>query len=156
MELKLETSIDKPPQEIYQFLLDKENIGLWLSNFKQYISISGDEDEEGSKAWYIFYFNKTSFKFEQEILKLIPNQRINYILRHPYVDIDFDIRLVEQKEESTKVMMTADYQSKSPVFNIYWLIRSGHLKKRHARDLHNLKLLCSKLISEFEIPEENQ
>ena len=156
MEIQLETNIDKPPQEIYEFLLDKENIGLWLSNFKQYKSISGDGDEVGDRAWYFFYFNKANFKFEQELTNLIPDRQIEFVLRHPYVDINFDIQIKPEEAEHSMVRLTTNYLPKSPLFNLYWFARSGHLRKRHARDLNNLHVLLSGLEPVFEIPQEDQ
>jgi|GEM_PF-3531218 len=147
MEVSVETVVDQPPSIVYDFLLDKENFSLWLSGFTQYITISGDDDEVGGKAWFVFLWNKSRLKFLQENLALQSPHLIEMILRHKYVDVMLKIEITAKEEDRSIVNLTATYQPNSILFNLYWLFNARKVRHRHERDLNQLKVALHKISS---------
>ncbi len=143
MNFEAETSIDKPPREVYDFLLDKENLILWLTRFNQYITISGESDEKGSEAWYIFGFRNTKVKFHTRILELIVPTLIHTQLENKWVNILLKVEISEEAKHRSNVNFSAEYFPKTFLFRLYWLLNSRAIKKRHKRDLNNLKQVIS-------------
>lgn len=138
MNIEAETTLDKPPQVVYDFLLDKENLILWLTRFNQYINISGEADELGSEAWYIFGYRNTKVKFYTRVLSLNVNQSIHTLLKNKWVKIILKVNLYNAGENGTLLRMNAEYIPRTLLFRLYWILNSHALRRRHQNDMYNL------------------
>ncbi len=76
MECSSSQEISKPPSEIFPFLYAWENLPLWITEFKRFEPLTGEEGEVGSTSWIHLNYGSTSFRMKQEILQCEDDQAL--------------------------------------------------------------------------------
>jgi len=69
MEYTVETTIQKPLQEVLEQYHQSSNYMKWMPGIKSYKNTKGTQREEGSKSVYEFTMNGRDFTIEETIIK---------------------------------------------------------------------------------------
>ncbi len=145
--MKIETvvEIDKPPSEVYDFLLDEENLILWLKNFVRLEHIDGDPGQVGSISKYIYDENGRTVEFVEEIITNKKNEFREVILRNKFIEINLSNKLKQTKKNNTRLTVTSELNPKSLFYKLTTYISKRRIMKRQAEDIGRLKNAIEKL-----------
>lgn len=93
MECSSSQEISKPPSEIFPFLYAWENLPLWITEFKRFEPISGEEGEIGSFSWVHLTYGSYSFKMKQEIINCVDDHALDVTWSNSFLQIhrSFDV-----------------------------------------------------------------
>ena len=145
--MKIETvvEIDKPPSEVYDFLMDEENLILWIKNFARFEHIDGEQGQVGSTSKYTYDENGKTVEFIEEIVVNEENELIEGILRNKSAEIKITNRLLETKKNYTQLTVTSDIHPKSFLYKVKVMFSKRKLVKRQNENINRLKKAVEKL-----------
>lgn len=145
--MKIETvvEIDKPPSEVYDFLMDEENLILWIKNFVRLEHINGEPGEVGSTSKHIYDENGRIVEFIEEIISNEANQLLESIIRNKFIEITITNRLQEINKNNTQLTVTSELNPKSFFYKLMTFLSKKKLTNRQAEDIDRLKKAIEKL-----------
>jgi len=145
--MKLETvvEIDKPPSEVYDFLMNEENLILWIKNFVRYEHIDGEQGQVGSTSKHIYDENGRTVEFIEEIISNEANQLVESRLDNGFVQMTITNRLQELKDNNTQLIVTSELNPKSFFYKMMVFFSKRKIVKRQKEDIARLKKAIEKL-----------
>jgi uncharacterized membrane protein len=139
--MKIENSIeiDQPPPVVFDFLMDEENLPLWLTNFIRIEHISGEPGEVGCTSKHVYNENGRVIELMEEITAVKKNQMV----AAKYVGAQFDMEVIyhlkSAGENGTQLHLSSDITSKGFFMKIMTPFIKKSIQKRGIQDLVNLK-----------------
>ena len=145
--MKLETAleINKPPSEVYAFLLDEENLSLWIDGFVRLERISGEDGAIGSISKHIYNEKGRVIERIEEITANVEDELLEGILKGDRLNILIRNQLKPIGEGHTKLLVEVEVQPKSLFYKLFLPFFRGGMLKRQESDLQRLKEVVEKL-----------
>ncbi len=145
--MKIETivEIDKPPSEVYDFMMDEENLILWIKNFIRLEHIDGEPGQVGSTSRHIYDEDGRKVEFVEEITANKKNELVKSILRNKLVEITITNKIRPTKKNYTKLTVTSKLVTKNLFYRIVTIFSKRKMINRQIEDLGRLKKAIEKL-----------
>jgi uncharacterized membrane protein len=145
--MKIETviEIDKPPSEVYDFLMDEENLILWIKNFVRMEQLDGETRRVGSTSKHVYDENGRTVEYIEEIIINEENKLIEGILRNKSAEITITNSLKKTKKNYTQLTVTSKLHPKSFFYKIMTLFSKRKMINRQKEDIGRLKKAIEKL-----------
>lgn len=139
--MKIENSIDidQPPSVVYEFLMDEENLPLWLTNFVRLERISENQGEVGTLSKHIYNENGRIVELIEEIKNLQPNTLTEAEYSHPNFTMYITNRLTPVAENATRLTVSSSIRLHSFIMRLSSFFVRKAIDKRNKQDLVNLK-----------------
>ena len=145
--MKIETvvEIDKPPSEVYDFLMDEENLILWIKNFVRIEHLEGEPGKVGSTSKHFYDENGRIVEFVEEIIANEENKLFEGILRNKFVEITIRNILKPTKKNNTQLTVISELNPKSFFYKLMILFSKKKMINRQEEDVMRLKEAIEKL-----------
>lgn len=145
--MKIETvvEIDKPPSEVYDFMMDEENLILWIKNFIRLEHIDGEPGQVGSTSKHIYDEDGRTVEFVEEITTNKESELVEGILRNKLVEITITNKIRPTKNNYTQLTVTSEIAPKSFFYKIVTIFSKRKMIRRQTEDLRRLKKAIEKL-----------
>lgn len=153
MEIESTIQITEPPSKVYAFLIDSENLPLWINNHVRAKPIKGEPGEKDSLSKHYFSRKELMIETTLEITESIPEHKIQGKLIHDGFEIDLCITL-EPLEDGTNVHLNLDYNPRALVYKLFFGFNKKKIAKSQYQNLVRLKDSVEAL-SESEWEEDN-
>lgn len=139
MKIEHSIEIDQPPPVVFEFLMEEENLPLWLTNFIRIEHTSGEPGEVGSTSKHVYNENGRMIELMEEITGIKKNQMVSA----KYVGAQFDMEVIYHLkpvgETGTQLTLSSDITSKGFFMKIVEPFVKKSIQKRGLQDLVNLK-----------------
>jgi hypothetical protein len=145
MKIENVVEIDKPPSEVYDFLMDEENLTLWIKNFVRLEHLEGEPGEVGSISKHIYDEDGRTVEFVEEIIANEKNELLTGILRNRFVEITINNKIKSIKKNYCQLTVTSELVPKSFFYKIMFLFSKKKMIKRQTEDIGRLKKAIEKL-----------
>ena len=145
--MKIETvvEIDKPPSEVYDFMMDEENLILWIKNFIRLEHIDGEPGKVGSTSKHVYDEDGRIVEFIEEITANKENEFLEGVLRNKFVEITISNEIKPTKKNYTQLTVTSELVPKNLLYRIVTIFSKRKLINRQTEDLGRLKRAIEKL-----------
>ncbi len=145
--MKIETvvEIDKPPSEVYDFMVDEENLILWIKNFIRLEHIDGEPGQVGSTSKHVYDEDGRIVEFIEEITANKENEFLEGVLRNKFVEITISNEIKPTKKNYTQLTVTSELVPKNLLYRIVTIFSKRKLINRQTEDLGRLKRAIEKL-----------
>lgn len=139
--MKIDTSVDiaQPPSVVYDFLLDEENLPLWLTNFIRWEEISGEPGEVGAVSRHVYNENGRTIELMEEITVLDKDRKLEARYTGNSFDMELAYRLEEAPDNGTRLRLLATIFPKSLFFKLTRPFFRSNMEKRFKNDFEKLK-----------------
>lgn len=150
--MKVETTVDisKPPSEVYEFLLEEENLALWIKDFIKLERLEGLSGEVGSKARHIYIEKSKQVSFIEEIKVVKSASLLESELRNEYMNILISNHLHQLEEDRTRLKVISVWTPQTLLHHIKLFFSKKKKIKRQQEDLQRLKDAIEALGVNFE------
>lgn len=139
MTIESNIEISQPPSVVYEFMMDEENLPLWLTNFVRMETISGEPGEVGSISKHFYNERGRVLEFTEEITEI----RENELMAAKYESEDFDMHIANflkpAGEASTRLTIRSEYLFKSFWMKLFAPFARNTMQKRMQENLERLK-----------------
>ena len=145
--MKIETvvEIDKPPSEVYDFLMDEENLILWIKNFVRLERLEGDPGEIGSTSKHYYDENGRQVEFIEKITKNERNKLLESELNNKFAEMTINNKLEKTKKNFTKLTVTSEITPKNLFYRFIFFFTQKKMINRQREDIDRLKNAIEKL-----------
>ena len=150
MKVETKVEIGKPPSEVYEFLMDEENLTLWIKNFVKLERLEGEEGEVGSTSRHVYNENGRTVEFIEEITAIKEGRLMQSIIRNKNMEIEIRNELFPVEDHSTQLVVTSDLRPLNLVFRILTFFSRKSIAKRQNEDLDRLKNAIEALGEDYE------
>ncbi len=149
--MKVETvvEIDKPPSDVYDFIMDEENLILWIKNFVRIERINGEPGQVGSISKYTYDENGRTVEFIEEILVNEKDRLLKGVMRNRFMELTISNSLQPVANNSTKLTVVSAFHTKNYLYKLLLWVSKSKIASRQAEDIYRLKKAVEKL-SEIE------
>ena len=139
--MKIETTVDisKPPSEVYEFLMDEENLTLWIKNFVKLERLNGEDGQVGSTSRHVYNENGRIVELMEEISAVEENKLFEAILSNKHMEMRIRNELQSQAEQNTRLRVISEVIPKSFLFRIMLFFSKKSMQRRQSEDIHRLK-----------------
>jgi hypothetical protein len=145
MKIENVVEIDKPPSEVYDFLMDEENLTLWIKNYVRLEHLKGEPGEVGSTSKHIYDENGRVVEFVEEIIANKKDELFKGVLRNKFVEITICNKIKPIKKNYCQLTVTSELIPKSFFYKIMFWFSKKKLINRQAEDIDRLKKAIEKL-----------
>ena len=150
MKIESKVEISKPPSEIFEFLMEEENMILWIKNFITLERLEGEEGQAGSISRHVYNENGRTVEFFEEILEVEPGKLFHSILRNPTLEIEITNKLKPIDADRTLLWVETDRRPITFWAKIRHLFSKKKWTKRQAEDLQRFKDAIEELAEDYE------
>jgi len=150
MRIETTVEISKPPSEVYEFLMDEENLALWIKNFIKLERLEGLGGEIGSTARHIYNEKGKHIAFIEEIKVIEAPKLFESELRNENMSIAISKRLTPIGEDHTHLKVISDWTPKNLLHQFKLLFTKKKRVKRQEEDIQRLKEAIEALGVDFE------
>lgn len=150
MKVENTVEISKPPSEVYEFLMDEENLSLWVTNFIKLERLDGEEGEIGSTSKHIYNENGRTIEFIEEITANEPGKLFKGVLRNKNMEIIISNELFPLADNSTRLVVVSDIYPQNLLYKIMTFLSKRSIIKRQQEDLRRLKEAIEELAEDFD------
>ena len=139
MDIKSQTIIHKPVNEVWEYFTDPQNLKKWMGGLESVQPIKGEPGEEGSVSKHIVKERGQTIEMEVTIIDKNPPEKLSLELNHK----DFKVKVVNLLEpvndNSTTFITAADVKIKSFAYKLMVPVIKNELQKKQDEDLKRLK-----------------
>jgi uncharacterized membrane protein len=139
MKFELSIEIDQPPSVVYDFMMDPENLHLWLTNFVRMEHLSGEPGEPGAKAKHVYDERGRHVEMVETIISNVENQEMIADYESEYFDMRVSNYLEPKDDHKTLLSIVTEMEMKSFVMKLVGRLFKGQSEKRLAADMERLK-----------------
>ncbi|MBP7679726.1 MAG: SRPBCC family protein [Saprospiraceae bacterium] len=140
MTIESNIEISQPPSVVYQFLIDEENLSLWVSNFVRLERLSGENGEAGSTAKHFYFENSRTIEMREEILQTVENEQLISMLYGESFDMKVtNILTPIEADEATRLAVAIQLTPRNFLAKLTLPIIRNKIEKRAVADLQKLK-----------------
>ncbi len=150
MRIESKVEISKPPSEVFEFLLEDENLILWVKNFITLERLEGEEGQVGSTSRHVYNENGQTIEFIEEVLEIDPGKLFHSILRNSSMEIEITNKLSPLKDDHTLLCVSTDRRPLSFGAKVRNLFSKKKWTKRQVDDLQRFKDAIEELTEDYE------
>ena len=145
MTIQSRIEIDKPPSEVYEFLMDEENLSLWVTNFIRAEKLGGESGEPGYRSRHLYSENGRQLEMIEEVEEVIENRKFAATLYgKPYhMKIANEIRPLPSG--GSELSGRIEYRPHHPFSALLVWLRHGKFLRRLRHDLESFKVAVEQL-----------
>ncbi|MFT5168400.1 MAG: putative membrane protein [Saprospiraceae bacterium] len=151
MKVENTVEISKPPSDVYEFLVDEENLSLWIKNFIKLERLEGEEGEVGSTSKHIYNENGKTIEFIEEITAKETGKLFKGVLRNRQVEIKISNELFLLADNSTRLVVVSEFYPQNLIIKIVTFFSKKSIIKRQRDDLQRLKEAIEELTEDFDL-----
>jgi uncharacterized membrane protein len=151
MKVENTVEISKPPSDVYEFLVDEENLSLWIKNFIKLERLEGEEGEVGSTSKHIYNENGKTIEFIEEITAKETGKLFKGVLRNRQVEIKISNELFLLADNSTRLVVVSEFYPQNLIIKIVTFFSKKSIIKRQQDDLQRLKEAIEELTEDFDL-----
>ncbi len=144
MKITAETTIAKPPEEVFPWIAEPENARKWQPGVKETEILAATPDRIGTTFRETVEEDGGALDMEGTITEFVPDRLIGFQIRSRVHDFAVRYR-VEAEGRNTKVSIEADIRWKFPM-NLVVLFAGrkmeAELRKQMQEELSGLKNYC--------------
>lgn len=150
--MKVETTVEisKPPSEVFSFLMDEENLSLWIKDFMKLERLQGEDGVVGSTSRHVYKENGRVTAFIEEILAVEEAKFFQSVLRNEQLEIEITNRLNSIEGEGTRLNVCSNIQAKTLWQKFRTFFSRKQLFKKQNEDILRLKEVIEALGEDFE------
>lgn len=139
MTIQSRIEIDKPPSEVFEFLMDEENLSIWVTNFIRAEKLEGEPGEPGFRSRHIYSENNRQLEMVEVVNEVIENRKFAATLQGRPFHMEISNELRPLPSGGTELSGRIEYKPHSPLTALLvWLRRRKYLHRlRH--DLESFK-----------------
>lgn len=139
MKFELSIEIDQPPSVVYDFMMDPENLHLWLTNFVRMEYLSGEEGTPGATSKHVYDENGRQIEMIETIVSNVENEKMVADYASEHFDMRVSNYLKPKGDHNTLLTISTEMEMKSFVLKLVGRIFRGKTEKRLAADMERLK-----------------
>ncbi|MCF8237836.1 MAG: SRPBCC family protein [Saprospiraceae bacterium] len=139
MECSSSQDISKPPSEIFPFLYAWENLPLWITEFKRFEPLTGEEGEIGSTSWVHLTYGSYSFKMKQEIINYVDDQTLDIIWSNSILQMHRSFDVTEEAAGQSKLQSQLVLMPRSFWGSLCLPFLAKTIRKYQIRNMERLK-----------------
>ncbi len=139
MKLSSSVIIDRPIQEVWEFINDTSTMQEWQKGYTSTEVIEGKPAEKGSMAKHTYMERGKPFIMKETVIDSRPPHAIDILLEHPTMDYQISTRLRTEAENTTLVQMDSLVRMKAFSFKVLKPLLKKPFQKRQDGDLDRLK-----------------
>jgi uncharacterized membrane protein len=139
MKIEHSIEIDQPPSVVYDFMMDPENLPLWLTNFVRMEHISGEEGEPGAVSRHIYDEKGRQIEMIETVLTNVENEEMTAVYTSEHFDMNISNYLQPSGEKSTRLKVVTEMEMKGFFMKLIGGLFKGQTEKRLKEDLEKLK-----------------
>jgi uncharacterized membrane protein len=151
MKVENTVEISKPPSEVYEFMMDEENLSLWVKNFVKLERLEGEEGEVGSTSRLIYNENGRTIEFIEEITEKETGRLFKGVIRNKNMEIKISNELIPLSDNNTRLIAISEIYPQTLLFKIFTFFSKRSIIKRQEEDLQRLKEAIEELAEDFEV-----
>jgi len=150
--MKIETTVEisKPPSEVYNFLMDEENLTLWIKNFIKLERINGEDGQVGSTSRHIYDENGKTTEYIEEVIVAEKGKLFQTILRNEQMEMDIINKFSPIGDNVTKLEVTARLRPLSFISRLSLFFSKKRRYHHQMEDILRLKASIEALGDDFE------
>lgn len=150
--MKIETTVEisKPPSEVYHFLMDEENLRLWVKNFIKLERIQGEDGQVGSTSRHIYDENGKTTEFIEEILVAEEGKLFQAVLRNKQMEVDIINKFSSIDDNVTRLEVTSRLRPQSFISRLSLFFSKKRRYHHQMEDILRLKASIEALGDDFE------
>ena len=149
MNCSCEVIIDKPIQQVWDYVNEPDNLKLWLNDFVRYEHLTGDINapKVGDTSNHTYDQNGKEFTMSEEIVAYNPPHHIKLFMTHKMFDMDIVNDFEEVGPGKTKLTAKADTVRSSILMKIMstLFMPKSKMQKLHEQQIEKLKDLIEAL-----------
>lgn len=137
-----EIIINKPIQQVWDYVNTPDNLVLWLNDFVRYEHLTGDINapKVGDTSAHTYDQNGKEFTMEEEIVIYDPPNRIKLLMTHKMFDMDIVNDFESLSPTQTKLIATADSIRTSLLMKIMMIFMpNSKMQKDHEKQIGKLR-----------------
>jgi uncharacterized membrane protein len=139
MKTELSIVIDQPPPVVFDFLMDPENLPLWVTNFQKIEHEKGEPGELGAISKVTFHERGREIEFTEEIIALRQNELVTVHDTGNDMEMKATYRLEPISDSSTLLSTHVETTVKSFLMKLFFFFSRQSMLQRQKSDLDKLK-----------------
>lgn len=139
MTIQSHVEIDKPPSEVYEFLMDEENLSLWVTNFIRAEKLEGEPGTPGYRSRHIYSENGRQMEMIEEVEEVLENRRFTAILRGKPYHMHIANEISPLPSGGSQLSGRIEYRPRHPLSALLVWLRRGKFLQRLRHDLESFK-----------------
>ena len=151
MKVENTVEISKPPSEVYEFMMDEENMSLWIKNFIKLERLEGEEGEVGSTSKLTYNENGRTIEFIEEVTENAIGRTFKAIMRNRNMEIKLSNELFLLSDNNTRLVAISEIYPQTLLHKILTFFSKRSIIKRQDEDLQRLKEAIEELAEDFEV-----
>ena len=140
MVLTSEIYIDKPADEVWEIMTDRSLFIKWQQGYESTVQISGQPGEAGSKSSHVYIDKNKKFTYQEELISVEPNKRIEQFRENPVLSSKI-ITSLQEKDTGTLLKMSSQVNFKAFSLKLFTPFLKNSFLIRQNDDLNRLKIL---------------
>ena len=143
MTIRTNVEIDRPVKEVWDFVDNPSNLGLWLSGFKAFEPISGTPGQIGAVSRHVYEDRGRRIEMTEVITERTPLKKFSSTLTHKDVRSSISMTFTDLGSQ-TGLACTAVMDFTSLLFKLLSPLMKRSFQKRQDGDLNRLKAFVEK------------
>ncbi len=144
MKLSSSIRIDRPVQEVWDYINDPETMSEWQQGYTSTEPLEGQPATKGARAKHTYTERGKPFVMTETVIDSRPPYAIDIVLEHPTMDYQIATRLREDTDGSTRIQMDSEVKMKAFSFKVLKPLLKKPFQKRQDKDLERLKNVMEK------------
>lgn len=142
MRLDYTVTIDRPVQEVWNYVNDRDKLELWLNDFVRSEHLSGDVENPkvGDQANMVYTQGKSEFTMLEEITEIDPPHRIKLLMTSKMLDMEIENTFEAVGSNQTKLFAGANFIRLGLLMKAVMLVSSKKkMQADHERQINKLR-----------------
>lgn len=131
--------IRRPPEQVWNFFDNPNNLTKWIIGLKSYHHMKGDPRTVEAQAVYEFQENGKMIEMKNEILIRKEPEEFTVKFQHKDLDMIINYSLFDEGNATTSLICNTQYRFRSLFWEIFTKVMKHKMQERQNADLVLLK-----------------
>lgn len=150
MKVETKIEINKPPSDVFDFMMDEENLSLWIKNFVKLERLQGEDGQVGSTSRHVYNENGKTIEFVEEITAIEKGRLMESVLRNKNMEILIRNTMEASESQSTKLFVYSELRPLNLFYKMLTIFSKKKIVKRQQEDIERLKNAIESLTEDYE------
>ena len=144
MRLGYEVTINKPVQQVWEYVNNPDNLGLWLNDFVRHERLTGDGSAPtvGDTSKMTYSQGKSEFTMLEEITEVDPPNHMKLFMTSKMFDMEIVNNFEAVDANQTKLFAVAEFVRLGLMMKVIMLFSSkAKMQTDHETQINKLKAL---------------
>lgn len=139
MIINTKLTIRRPPEQVWDFFDNPDNLTKWIIGLKNYHHMNGDPGTVGAQAIYEFQENGKLVEMKDEVLIRKEPEELTLKFHHKDLDMIINYSLFEEENDTTTLICNTQYKFRNLFWELFSKIMRNKMQQRQNADLVLLK-----------------